>query len=67
MIGTQSADGKVFAVKRTGQLLPGWPRATGGQVTASPALADLDGDGRKDVVIAAESDSVFIWRGDGTR
>jgi WD40 repeat protein len=67
VVGTQSTDGRVFAVKRTGQLMPGWPRATGGQVTASPALADLDGDGRMEVVIAAESDSVFVWRGDGTR
>jgi WD40 repeat protein len=67
VVGTQSSDGRVFAVKRTGQLVPGWPRATGGQVTASPALADLDGDGRMEVVIASESDSVFVWRGDGTR
>jgi WD40 repeat protein len=67
VVATQSSDGKVFAVKRTGQLLPGWPRSTGGQVTSSPALADLDGDGREEVVIASESDSVFVWRGDGTR
>ena len=67
VVGTQSNDGKVVAIDRAGQLMPGWPRATGGQVTSSPALADLDGDGRYEVIIASESDSVFIWRGNGTR
>ncbi len=67
VVGTQSIDGKVVAVKRTGQVVAGWPRPTGGQVSASPALADLDGDGRYEVIIASESDSVFIWRGNGTR
>jgi hypothetical protein len=46
----------------------GRPVETHGQVTASPALANLDGDpgGRNEVVIASEADRSTPLRGDGT-
>jgi hypothetical protein len=65
VFGTQA--GTVFALRRTGAVMPGWPDSLGGQITASPALADLDGDGDQEVIISAESDSVFVLRGDGSR
>ncbi len=67
VIGSQSADGKVHAIKVNGLPAVGWPVATHGPVTASPTFADLDGDGRHEVLFASESDSVFIMRGDGSR
>jgi hypothetical protein len=45
---------KVYAWNRSGAFLPGWPVNTVGQVFNSPALADLNLDGRPDVVISDE-------------
>ena len=66
VFGTQTALGNVFALNHNATVVPGWPVATIGQVTASPAMADLDGDLRNEVIIAAESDSVFVLKGDGS-
>ncbi len=61
----------VFAWKRDGTLLPGWPRPTANNMMASPALADLDGGGL-DVVIGCGADGVadcpvmYAWRGNGS-
>jgi len=66
LVGTQSMDGKVYAIKPNGQMATGWPVATRGPVTSSATFADFDGDGRNEVLIASESDSVFVLRGDGS-
>jgi PKD repeat protein len=66
-------DNKVYAWHheidpRTGQpeLVSGWPKETGGEVFASPAVADLDGDGILEIVAAALDGQVYAWRYDGT-
>lgn len=71
----QMPDGrKVYAWDHTGQPLPGWPRPTGENMLASPALGDLDGDGDLEVVIGCGFDYQFAspsctylyaWHGDG--
>lgn len=69
---------KMDAFDRFGNDLPGWPVPTSGNMPNSPAIADLDGDGRPEVVMGcgAEQDvgnsaicndnHFYIWRHDGT-
>lgn len=46
---------KVYAFRCDGTDVPGWPVSVDGQVSSSPALADLDGDGVVDVVVTDDS------------
>ena len=75
--GTYESSGgnKVYAWDHEGDLLPGWPKYTGGNMPASPALGDLDGNGDLEVVIGCggEADpfpatctSLYAWHGDGS-
>ncbi len=76
--GTYESSGgnKVYAWDHNGEPLPNWPRTTGGNMPASPALGDLDGDGGLEVVIGcgAEGDpynpapctGLYAWHGDGS-
>ena len=57
---------KVHAFDRHGNYLPGWPVTTGGHVTGSPAIADLDNDGRRDVVVGSWDGRFYAWRFNGT-
>lgn len=43
-------DGKVYAFKYTGKLMQGWPVEIGADTYSSPAVADLDLDGKSEVV-----------------
>ena len=51
--------------------VPGWTKQTGETHLASPKLADLDGDGVEEIVLAtsgagAGTGSLHAWRGDGS-
>lgn len=70
--GGASDSVKVFALELDGRLKPGWPRTTDGYTLASPALADVSGDGRLDVVIGTwntnnAAGSVYAWEGNGNQ
>lgn len=44
----------------------GWPNQAGTQVFASPAIADIDGDGKLEIVVGSIDGGLFVWRHDGT-
>lgn len=64
---------KVFAVDLQGRNVPGWPKTTDGVTNASPTLADLDGNGRLDVVVGTwgsthgrgKGGTLYAWNGAG--
>jgi FG-GAP-like repeat len=58
---------KVYAYRCDGTFAPGWPVSVEAQVFDSPALADLDGNGRLDVVITDENANLYAFRGDGSQ
>jgi len=75
---TPDTSGRVYAWDVNGKLLPGWPvkppalaaqsiPLAGEGVPSSPVLADVDGDGRDEVAIAAFTGQPELYRGDGTR
>jgi hypothetical protein len=60
------ADGKhVYAFNYRGQSLPGWPTNTGDNVFASPAVADLDGDGYFEVACGSNDGWLYVWEHNG--
>jgi hypothetical protein len=58
---------KVYAYHCDGSAVAGWPVSVEAQVFDSPALADLNGDGRLEVVISDENANVYAFRGDGSQ
>ncbi len=62
----------VYAFECNGTQAPGWPVSVDGEVSSSPALGDIDGDGIPDVVVTDTSDGpsgtfhVYGFKGNGT-
>lgn len=60
-------DGRVMAWDPGGNVLPGFSNLTVGAATeASPAVADLDGDGSLEILIGAEDRRLYAFHADGT-
>ena len=64
---------QVYAFEKDGSYVSGWPRPIAGGtgsgtagVLATPAIADIDGDGTPEVVVHTLNGKIYIWRGDGT-
>ncbi|MBI4787808.1 MAG: VCBS repeat-containing protein [Chloroflexi bacterium] len=58
---------KVYAYNRNGNLLSGWPVNTTGYVFSSPALADLNGDNKPEVIATSEDGKIYAWNDSGTQ
>ncbi|MGD8395100.1 MAG: FG-GAP-like repeat-containing protein, partial [Candidatus Eiseniibacteriota bacterium] len=66
VVGYDAPAGALHVYRADGSEPPGWPLALGGPISASPALADLDDDGRLEILVAVEeTDSVYVLDGDG--
>jgi subtilisin family serine protease len=60
---------RLTLVNAQGETLPGWPRVFGTNrsgIPPAPVLADLDGDGSKELVVASEDGILRVFRADGT-
>ncbi len=66
--GSQWATGghNVYAFNSAGRALPGWPVTTSGRTMASPAVGDLDGNGKKEVAEVDDNGYLYIFNANGT-
>jgi|GEM_PF-4758421 len=51
---------RVYALRRDGSVMPGWPQLITGQISslASPAVGDMTGDGNLEIIIPIQSESM---------
>ncbi|HWM92190.1 MAG TPA: S8 family serine peptidase [Thermoanaerobaculia bacterium] len=64
--GQGNGSGFISLFDAEGVMMPGWPLATGADVSASAALLDLDGDGRREVVVPDLSGQLHALRADAS-
>jgi hypothetical protein len=57
-------DGKLYVFHHDGTPYPGFPLATGGNMTSSPAVGDIDGDGAAEIVFASSDSTLYAVRAD---
>ena len=57
---------RVWAFDANLNVLAGWPVQLGGRTIASPALADVDGNGTSEIATMAEDGRVTVLNGDGS-
>ncbi len=53
------------AFRADGSQPDGWPKNTGGWIIATPAVGDLDGDGKIDVATNTREGWLYVWHGKG--
>ncbi|MBI5480177.1 MAG: VCBS repeat-containing protein, partial [Deltaproteobacteria bacterium] len=64
--GVKGEARKAFHIHRDSTLLPGFPKFLGASIESSPKTADLDGDRKREIVIADSGGLVHAFRADGS-
>ena len=64
--GLEAVMRRSFSVQWEPDLLPGFPLRIDSSGEASPVLADLDGDGVLEIVLATSGGEIHAFRGDGS-
>jgi hypothetical protein len=57
-------NGQVQIFQANGRVLTGWPKSVGEKIQASPAVGDLDGDGKNEVIVVSGK-QIYAWHGYG--
>ena len=68
------SDGNLYVYEANGALRNGWPVSLGAAadtygnhvVDSSPVVADIDGDGKNEIVVGSYDGSLYVYRADGT-
>ncbi|MCE5200412.1 MAG: FG-GAP-like repeat-containing protein [Armatimonadota bacterium] len=69
VVGTVTSPGNLYGFagdtwgnySSEGLNLNDWPKPGGGRIESSPAIGDIDGDGKNDVAWGAEDSNIHIW------
>ncbi len=57
---------QIYVYQGDGSVAPGWPRTMSAWNWATPAVGDIDGDGKLEVVVNNIAGKLYVWRADGT-
>jgi len=57
--------GKIYAYKKDGTVCTGFPITTG-KYPMIPVLADVDNDGKMEIILGNRTSQVYVYKGDGT-
>lgn len=56
-----SNENQLIAFHANGDLAAGFPLSTGGTITATAAISDLENDGDADIAVASEDGFLYLW------
>jgi len=64
VFGTES--NRVYVLRASGTVAPGWPRVLGDRINAAPSLGDIDADGALEIAVPCRDGQLYVFRADGS-
>ncbi|MDD5450068.1 MAG: S8 family serine peptidase, partial [Candidatus Omnitrophica bacterium] len=67
VVGANSADvtraenGELYAWYANGNMFPNFPKLTGSEISGSPVVADIDGNGTAEIAVNCLDGKVYLW------